>query len=67
MDLARREVSGTEGPGAAPGGAAPASGEGGRATAARLALMALPLAFFGLFFAYPVGAIVGRGVTTDAG
>ncbi|MFD3325990.1 ABC transporter permease [Streptomyces sp. NPDC058701] len=29
--------------------------------------MAVPLAFFGLFFAYPVGAIVGRGLTTDAG
>ncbi|MCB5169854.1 iron ABC transporter permease [Streptomyces bambusae] len=29
--------------------------------------MALPLAFFGLFFAYPVAAIVGRGFDTDAG
>ncbi|MEV7416731.1 iron ABC transporter permease [Streptomyces sp. NPDC089919] len=29
--------------------------------------MALPLAFFGLFFAYPVAAIVGRGLKTDAG
>ncbi|MEU2790702.1 iron ABC transporter permease [Streptomyces sp. NPDC007100] len=28
----------------------------------RLALMALPLAFFALFFAYPVAAIVGRGL-----
>ncbi|MEU6863125.1 iron ABC transporter permease [Streptomyces sp. NPDC046876] len=29
--------------------------------------MAVPLAFFGLFFAYPVAAIVGRGVKTDEG
>ncbi|KJY22991.1 MULTISPECIES: iron ABC transporter permease [unclassified Streptomyces] len=29
--------------------------------------MALPLAFFGLFFAYPVAAIVGRGLKTDTG
>ncbi|GHA25323.1 iron ABC transporter permease [Streptomyces spiroverticillatus] len=28
----------------------------------RLGLMAVPLAFFGLFFAYPVIAIVGRGL-----
>ncbi len=33
-----------------------------RGTATRLALMALPLAFFALFFAYPVAAIVGRGL-----
>ncbi|WP_030624853.1 ABC transporter permease subunit [Streptomyces sclerotialus] len=35
---------------------------GRRATAARLALMALPFAFFVLFFAYPVATIVGRGL-----
>ncbi|MER6391428.1 iron ABC transporter permease [Streptomyces sp. NPDC001523] len=29
--------------------------------------MAVPLAFFGLFFAYPVAAIVGRGLKTDDG
>ncbi|RST02464.1 iron ABC transporter permease [Streptomyces sp. WAC07149] len=29
--------------------------------------MAVPLAFFGLFFAYPVAAIVGRGLRTDEG
>ncbi|MEU7556051.1 iron ABC transporter permease [Streptomyces sp. NPDC044571] len=29
--------------------------------------MAVPLVFFGLFFAYPVVAIVGRGVKTDEG
>ncbi|MCL2731787.1 MAG: ABC transporter permease subunit, partial [Actinomycetia bacterium] len=34
----------------------------GRATAVRLALAALPLAFFAVFFAYPVGAIVARGL-----
>lgn len=71
MVLARREVGTPADPGAASGGAAPGSGpgprEGGRATAVRLGLMAVPLAFFGLFFAYPVGAIVGRGLTTDAG
>ncbi|MFJ9418283.1 ABC transporter permease [Streptomyces sp. NPDC101227] len=33
-----------------------------RGTAVRLGLMALPLAFFALFFAYPVVAIVGRGL-----
>ncbi|CAM5591092.1 Sulfate transport system permease protein CysW [Streptomyces rimosus subsp. rimosus] len=33
-----------------------------RRTASRLALMVLPLAFFALFFAYPVVAIVGRGL-----
>ncbi|HEV7628623.1 MAG TPA: iron ABC transporter permease, partial [Streptomyces sp.] len=27
--------------------------------------MALPVAFFGLFFAYPVLAIVGRGLSSD--
>ncbi|OEU86399.1 iron ABC transporter permease [Streptomyces abyssalis] len=29
--------------------------------------MALPVAFFGLFFAFPVAAIVGRGLRTPAG
>jgi thiamine transport system permease protein len=33
----------------------------------RLALMALPLVFFGLFFAYPVAAIVARGLRTAGG
>ncbi|MEW2135955.1 iron ABC transporter permease [Streptomyces sp. NPDC005409] len=33
----------------------------------RLALTAVPLAFFGLFFAYPVAAIVGRGLKTADG
>ncbi|GAA3166600.1 MULTISPECIES: ABC transporter permease [Streptomyces] len=37
-----------------------------RATAVRMGLLALPLVFFTLFFAYPVAAIVGRGLT-DAG
>lgn len=31
----------------------------------RLGLMAVPVAFFALFFAYPVAAIVGRGLKTD--
>ncbi|GAA2717756.1 iron ABC transporter permease [Streptomyces luteosporeus] len=44
----------------APPGAAPRGGA--RRTATRLALMAGPLAFFGIFFAYPVAAIVARGL-----
>ncbi|MGW0820938.1 ABC transporter permease [Streptomyces sp. NPDC002845] len=36
-----------------------------RGSAARLGLMALPVAFFGVFFAYPVTAIVARGLKTD--
>ncbi len=31
----------------------------------RLGLMAVPVAFFAVFFAYPVSAIVGRGLRTD--
>ncbi|WP_201305236.1 ABC transporter permease [Streptomyces sp. GS7] len=37
-------------------------GRPARGTAVRLGLMAVPLAFFALFFAYPVVAIVGRGL-----
>ncbi|MFG2892939.1 ABC transporter permease [Streptomyces sp. NPDC048248] len=37
-------------------------GNAARGTAVRLGLMALPLAFFALFFAYPVVSIVGRGL-----
>lgn len=37
-------------------------GPGRRGAVLRLALMAVPVAFFGLFFAYPVTAIVGRGL-----
>lgn len=62
MVLARPEVTGTAD---ARAGRDPRPAR--RATAVRLALMALPLAFFGLFFAYPVAAIVGRGLKTDAG
>ncbi|MFJ4469457.1 ABC transporter permease [Streptomyces sp. NPDC089424] len=36
-----------------------------RGNAARLGLLALPVAFFAVFFAYPVAAIVGRGLKTD--
>lgn len=71
MVLDRREVGTPTGPDAAPQGAAPGPGAprrgAGRPTAVRLALMAVPLAFFGLFFAYPVAAIVGRGLKTDTG
>ncbi|WP_435865194.1 ABC transporter permease [Streptomyces spectabilis] len=56
MDLARTEVA-----------KAPArTGRGpARGSAARLGLMALPVAFFAVFFAYPVVAIVTRGLKVD--
>lgn len=43
-------------------GPPPATGAARRRTAVRLALMAVPFAFFAVFFAYPVTAIVGRGL-----
>ncbi|MGH3324474.1 MAG: ABC transporter permease, partial [Streptomyces sp.] len=51
MDLARREV-------------APAADrrEARRGTAVRLALLAMPVTFFAVFFAHPVAAIVSRGL-----
>ncbi|WP_406472973.1 ABC transporter permease [Streptomyces sp. NBC_01615] len=51
MDLARTEVA----------KAAPKR----RGSATRLGLMALPVAFFAVFFAYPVAAIVARGLKVD--
>lgn len=36
-----------------------------RGSAVRLCLMAVPVAFFAVFFAYPVTAIVGRGLKAD--
>ncbi|MFJ8718590.1 ABC transporter permease [Streptomyces violaceus] len=36
-----------------------------RGSAARLGLIALPVAFFAAFFAYPVAAIVARGLKVD--
>ncbi len=39
----------------------------GRGSAVRLGLMAVPVAFFALFFAYPVTAIVARGLHVDGG
>jgi len=36
-----------------------------RGSAARLGLMALPVAFFAVFFAWPVAAIVARGLKAD--
>lgn len=50
MDLARTEVR-------------PRKGVKNAAT--RLGLMAVPVAFFAVFFAYPVSAIVARGLETD--
>ncbi|SED71152.1 thiamine transport system permease protein [Streptomyces misionensis] len=40
---------------------------GSRGSAARLGLLALPVAFFAVFFAWPVAAIVARGLRTDGG
>ncbi|MFZ3560126.1 MULTISPECIES: ABC transporter permease [unclassified Streptomyces] len=40
---------------------------GPRGNTARLGLMALPVVFFGLFFAYPVVAIVERGLHAEGG
>ncbi|MER6410272.1 iron ABC transporter permease [Streptomyces humidus] len=57
MDLARAEVT----PAKAAGGARGARGS----AAARLALLAVPVAFFAVFFAYPVAAIVARGLHVD--
>ncbi|MFH8662609.1 ABC transporter permease [Streptomyces afghaniensis] len=53
MDLARTEV--TEA----------AVRKDRRGSAARLGLMAVPVAFFAVFFAYPVAAIVARGLKVD--
>jgi thiamine transport system permease protein len=55
MDLARQEVAP-----AVERRARPRTGN-----AARLGLMAVPVAFFGIFFAYPVAAIVARGLRID--
>ncbi|CAL9596957.1 hypothetical protein SUDANB9_05326 [Streptomyces sp. enrichment culture] len=38
-----------------------------RGSAVRLGLMAVPVAFFAVFFAYPVAAIVARGLDVDGG
>ncbi|MFC7880340.1 ABC transporter permease [Streptomyces sp. NPDC057376] len=53
MDLARSEVKRVERVRTA------------RGSAARLGLMAVPVAFFAAFFAYPVAAIVARGLKAD--
>ncbi|MFI6337277.1 ABC transporter permease [Streptomyces sp. NPDC050535] len=53
MDLTRTEVTPR------------VRGKSRRGGAARLGLMALPVAFFGVFFAYPVAAIVARGLKVD--
>ncbi|CAK7280626.1 Thiamine transport system permease protein [Streptomyces misionensis JCM 4497] len=42
-------------------------GRGSRGSAARLGLLALPVAFFAVFFAWPVAAIVARGLRIDGG
>ncbi|MFG3381610.1 ABC transporter permease [Streptomyces sp. NPDC047999] len=60
MVLARPEVDDSA-RAAPPGGTAP------RGTAVRVALMAVPVAFFAVFFAYPVSAIVARGLHHGGG
>ncbi len=72
MALDRREVDGLTkaaeaDPAAGPrsGGARTEGGGGWRGAAVRLGLMAVPAVFFAVFFAYPVSAIVGRGLKTD--
>ncbi|WP_408996879.1 ABC transporter permease [Streptomyces ipomoeae] len=62
MDLARTEVA------KAPSEVPKAPRKERRAptgSAARLGLMVLPVAFFGVFFVYPVAAIVERGLHVD--
>ncbi|MFD9909924.1 ABC transporter permease [Streptomyces sp. NPDC059063] len=61
MDLARSEVTGTP----ARKGRGLSRRSAVRGGAARLGLMALPVAFFAAFFAYPVAAIVARGLKVD--
>ncbi|MGK5692241.1 ABC transporter permease [Streptomyces sp. URMC 128] len=56
MDLARTEVTGATDA---------AVRRDRRGSAARLGLIALPVAFFAVFFAYPVAAIVARGLKVD--
>ncbi|MFE0418650.1 ABC transporter permease [Streptomyces tendae] len=58
MDLARTEVTRAGRRAGKPTGTV-------RGSAARLGLMAVPVAFFAVFFAYPVAAIVARGLEVD--
>ncbi|WP_435857340.1 ABC transporter permease [Streptomyces tendae] len=58
MDLARTEVSRED-------RQAVKRALSARGSAARLGLMAVPVAFFAVFFAYPVAAIVARGLEVD--
>ncbi|MFJ8468401.1 ABC transporter permease [Streptomyces swartbergensis] len=56
MDLARTEVTGA---------AEAAVRRDRRGSAVRFGLIAVPVAFFAVFFAYPVTAIVARGLEVD--
>ncbi|MFF4918537.1 ABC transporter permease [Streptomyces tendae] len=58
MDLTRTEVTRAGKRAGKPAGTV-------RGSAARLGLMAVPVAFFAVFFAYPVAAIVARGLEVD--
>ncbi|WP_443061437.1 ABC transporter permease [Streptomyces sp. NBC_00414] len=68
MDLARTEVAARE-PGDPRAGTKPRTrprtGTGTGGSVARLGLMVVPVAFFGVFFAYPVVAITVRGLKVD--
>ncbi|MFJ6836550.1 ABC transporter permease [Streptomyces sp. NPDC091209] len=70
MDLTRTEVAdradGTD-QGGEVGGVGRASRKARGQGATRFALMVLPVAFFAVFFAYPVAAIVSRGLHGDGG
>ncbi|WP_436801049.1 ABC transporter permease [Streptomyces coeruleorubidus] len=59
MDLPRTEVTGVTGVTGA------AVRRDRRGSAARLGLITVPVAFFAVFFAYPVAAIVARGLEVD--
>ncbi|RLU96638.1 iron ABC transporter permease [Streptomyces griseocarneus] len=65
MVLDRPEVTVSEKPPRAPLSGSRKPRRTMRPTAVRLGLMAVPLAFFGVFFAYPVAAIVSRGLRED--
>jgi thiamine transport system permease protein len=73
VDLARTEVAdGADradgvGEGGGTGEDGGASGKARGQGVTRFALMALPVAFFAVFFAYPVAAIVSRGLHGDGG
>lgn len=66
MDLTRTELTGAdEGTGPAEAAGSLPRGRHGTGNLVRLALLAGPVAFFAVFFAWPVAAIVARGLKPD--